>query len=130
MLERVTSFFEFAAYTVDMFALILLVLGFARGAVGWLRVEIAHEPWERRFRVLRRLRCVIGIHILYSLELMIVADLIDSFVAVARAEDGYEDFFHSAVFYALVQLGIVVMIRTLIDYFLGRELRELHENPV
>lgn len=130
MLERIISFFEFAAYTVDIFALILLVLGFARGAVGWLRVEIAREPWERRFRVLRRLRCVIGIHILYSLELMIVADLIDSFVAVARAEDGYEDFFHSGVFYSLVQLGMIVMIRTLIDYFLGRELRELHENPV
>ena len=37
MLERITSFFELAAYTVDMFALILLVLGFAR------------EAWERPF---------------------------------------------------------------------------------
>ena len=130
VLERITSFFEIAAYAVDAFALILLLLGFARGAVGWVRVEIAREPWEKRFRVLRRLRCVVGIHILYALELMIVSDLISSFVAVARAEGGYGDFFHSEVFYSLVQLGIIVVIRILIDYFLDKEIRELHESSV
>ena len=129
MIEHIISFFEVAAYAADIFGLTLLVLGFARGAVGWVRIEIAREPWERRFRALRKLRCVMGIHILYALELMIVSDIIDSFVAVARAEGGYEDFFHSGVFYSLVQLGMIVIIRTLIDYFLDRELRELHENP-
>jgi len=31
----------------------------------------------------------------------------------------------SEVFYSLVQLGIIVVIRTVIDYFLGREINEL-----
>ncbi len=71
------------------------------------------------------LRCVVGVHILYALELMIVADIIGTFVAVAGAEPGHENFFHSEVFYALVELDFVVLIRTVVDYFLGKRIDEL-----
>ena len=127
MFEHITSFFEFAAYVADIFALTLLVLGFARGAIGWVRAEVDGEAWERRFLSVRRLRCVVGVHILFALELMIVSDIIDSFVAVSRHAGGYGNFFQGAIFYSLVQLGMIVMIRTVIDYFLGREISELHE---
>jgi uncharacterized membrane protein len=125
VIETVTSAFEIAAYVADIFGLSLLVVGFIRGAVGWLRTEIAREPWEQRLRSIRALRCVVGVHILYALELMIVSDIIDSFVAVARHEGDHGDFFHGEVFYSLVQLGMIVLIRTVIDYFLGREINEL-----
>ena len=100
---------------------------YSRGAIGWVQTEIDREPWEQRLRSVRRLRCVVGIHILYALELMIVSDIIDSFVAVSRHAGGYGNFFHGAIFYSLVQLGMVVVIRTVIDYFLGKEINELHE---
>ncbi len=125
MIEHITSFFELVAYAADIFGLTLLVLGFARGAVGWVRTEIEREPWERRLLSLRKLRCVVGVHILYALELMIVSDIIDSFVAVARHEGDHGDFFHGEVFYSLVQLGMVVVIRTVIDFFLSKEIGEL-----
>ena len=127
MIEHITSFFELVAYVADIFGLTLLVLGFARGAIGWVRTEIEREPWERRLLSLRKLRCVVGVHILYALELMIVSDIIDSFVAVARHEGDHGDFFHGEVFYSLVQLGMVVVIRTVIDFFLSKEIGELHE---
>lgn len=127
MYEHITSFFELVAYAADIFGLSLLTVGLVRGAVGWLRTEIQREPWEERLSAVRRLRCIVGVHILYALELMIVSDIIDSFVAVARAERLYEDFFQSAVFYSLVQLGMLVVIRTVIDYFLGKEINELRE---
>jgi uncharacterized membrane protein len=125
MYEHITSFFELVAYVADIFGLTLLTIGLARGAVGWLRMEVQRRPWEERLGSVRRLRCVVGIHILYALELMIVSDIIDSFVAVARAERLHDDFFHSGVFYSLVQLGMLVVIRTVIDYFLGKEIAEL-----
>jgi uncharacterized membrane protein len=125
VIEHITSFFELVAYAADIFGLTLLVLGFARGAVGWVRTEIEREPWERRLLSLRKLRCVVGVHILYALELMIVSDIIDSFVAVARHEGDHGDFFHGEVFYSLVQLGMVVVIRTVIDFFLSKEIGEL-----
>ena len=127
MIEHITSFFELVAYVADIFGLTLLVLGFARGAIGWVRTEIEREPWEQRLLSLRKLRCVVGVHILYALELMIVSDIIDSFVAVARHEGDHGDFFHGEVFYSLVQLGMVVVIRTVIDFFLSKEIGELHE---
>ena len=127
MIEHITSFFELVAYVADIFGLTLLVLGFARGAIGWVRTEIEREPWERRLLSLRKLRCVVGVHILYALELMIVSDIIDSFVAVARHEGDHGDFFHGEVFYSLVQLGMVVVIRTVIDFFLSKEIGEIHE---
>ncbi len=128
MIEHITSFFELAAYAADLFGLTLLVLGFARGAFGWVRTEIEREPWERRLLSVRKLRCVVGVHILYALELMIVSDIIDSFVAVARHEGDHGDFFHGEVFYSLVQLGMIVLIRTVIDFFLSKEIGELSDS--
>jgi uncharacterized membrane protein len=125
VIEHITSFFELVAYAADIFGLTLLVLGFVRGALGWLRTELEREPWEQRLVSLRKLRCVVGVHILYALELMIVSDIIDSFVAVARHEGDHGDFFHGEVFYSLVQLGMVVVIRTVIDFFLSKEIGEL-----
>ncbi len=127
MIEHITSFFELVAYAADIFGLTLLVLGFVRGALGWLRTELEREPWEQRLVSLRKLRCVVGVHILYALELMIVSDIIDSFVAVARHEGDHGDFFHGEVFYSLVQLGMVVVIRTVIDFFLSKEIGELSD---
>jgi uncharacterized membrane protein len=127
VIGHITSFFELVAYAADIFGLTLLVLGFVRGALGWLRTELEREPWEQRLVSLRKLRCVVGVHILYALELMIVSDIIDSFVAVARHEGDHGDFFHGEVFYSLVQLGMVVVIRTVIDFFLSKEIGELSD---
>ena len=81
-MDYLTSFFEIVARVVDVFGLGLLVLGFVRGALGWLAEEFRRLPWEERVLRLRKLRCVVGLHILYALELMIVSDIIDSFLAV------------------------------------------------
>ncbi len=125
MIESIVSVFEWIALTIDMFGLTLLVFGFARGEFGSIGTEISREPWERRIVAIRKLRCVVGIHILYALELMIVSDIIESFIAVAAAEADGVGFFESDVFFALMKLGFIVLIRTVIDYFLGKEISEL-----
>ncbi len=125
MIESIVSVFESVAFAIDLFGLTLLVLGFVRGAFGWVRTEVGREPWELRVGSIRKLRCMVGLHILFALELMIVSDIIGTFVAVGGAAPGMENFFHSEVFYALVELGFIVLIRTVIDYFLGKEIGEL-----
>ena len=125
MIETIVAVLDRIAFTIDMFGITLLVLGFARGAFGWIRTEIGREPWERRIVAIRKLRCVVGVHILYALELMIVSDIIGSFIAVAGAEADGVGFFQSDVFFALMELGFIVLIRTVIDYFLGKEISEL-----
>jgi uncharacterized membrane protein len=125
MIESIITIFESVAFAIDLFGLTLLVLGFVRGAFGWVRTEFGREPWELRVGAIRKLRCMVGLHILFALELMIVSDIIGTFVAVGGAGPDHPNFFHSEVFYALVELGSIVLIRTVIDYFLGKEIGEL-----
>ena len=127
MMENLALIFERIALGIDVFGLSVLVLGFTRGASGWLLVEFKREPWEIRAAAIRKLRCVVGIHIIFALELMIVSDIIVSFVAVAVSEPGDGNFFRSDVFFALAQLSMIILIRTVLDYFLSKELRELQE---
>jgi uncharacterized membrane protein len=126
-LEYLISFFEIAARVVDVFGLALLVVCFVRGAVGWLRLEWQRLPWEERLMPLRKLRCVVGLHILFALELMIVSDIIESFLAVARYEADDGNFFSSTAFYSLVQLAMIVAIRTVIEHFLSKEIESIHD---
>ena len=128
MVEIIAKILEPAALIINVFGLAILLVGFTRGAVGWLRTEFGRESWEIRAAAIGKLRCVVGLHILFALELMIVADIIDSFVAVIASEPGSEGFFSSATFYSLVQLGILVTIRTVLDFFLSKELKELRES--
>ena len=112
---------------VDFSAMLLLVLGFARGMWGWVTHEFKRAPWETRMVHLRQLRCVIAVHILFALELMIVSDLIETVLIIVEHSPGEKAFFSSPVFYELAQLAIVVLIRTFIDYFLSKEIRSLDD---
>jgi len=128
MIEKFAFFIGWISLAIDVFGLSILVLGFSRGALGWLQTEIKREPWEIRTTSIKRLRCIVGLHILFALELLIVSDIIDSFVAVTLSQPGSEDFFHSETFYTLVELGIIVMIRTVLDFFLSKELNSFEES--
>lgn len=129
-MEWINSFFEVVVHVVDVTGLCLLVLGFARGTWGWVRLELAQQPWETRLIALRVVRCVIGIHILYALELMIVSDIIDSYLSVVDLELEEKGFFESQAYYGLIKLGLIVVIRTIIDYFLSKELEAVHESSI
>jgi uncharacterized membrane protein len=124
-MDVIAQLFELAASIVDVAGISLLILGFTRGAYGWIAQEIARRSWEERLPILRKLRCVVGLHILFALELMIVSDIIASFIAAIGYEPG-TDFFSSSVFYALIQLAMIVAIRTTIDFFLSKEMESIH----
>jgi uncharacterized membrane protein len=128
-MEVIAQLFEVAASIVDVFGISLLILGFSRGAYGWVAQEIARLPWEKRLPILRKLRCIVGLHILFALELMIVSDIITSFIAAIGYQPG-EYFFTSSVFYALIQLAMIVAIRTTIDFFLSKEMESIHDQPL
>ena len=113
--------FHWIGRGVDLFGLLLLTVGFVRGAVGWIRLEWQRLPWAERLGPVRELRRVVAVHILYALELMIVSDIIASFLAIANAPDHGGNFFESEVFGSLVQLAMVVGIRTVIDFFIEKE---------
>lgn len=105
-LEWVSAFIELAAMA-------LLIIGSVRFIAGVAVAEVARSGPER-VRKTNRERIELGRYILAGLEVFIVADIIRTAMSLAFAD--------------LLFLGLLVVIRSVISYFLDRELKELkHE---
>ncbi|MBM9594126.1 DUF1622 domain-containing protein [Roseitranquillus sediminis] len=101
---------EWVAAIIEIAAIALLIVGALRFIAGVLVAEIARRGPER-VRKTNRERIELGRYILAGLELFIVADIIRTALSLAFSD--------------LLFLGLLVVIRSIISYFLDRELKEL-----
>ncbi|SHJ06952.1 DUF1622 domain-containing protein [Wenxinia saemankumensis] len=101
---------EWLAALIDIFAILLLLVGAGRFIAGVIRAEITREGAERVRRTNRE-RVELGRYILAGLELFIVSDVIHTALSLAMAD--------------LIFLLVLVVIRSITSYFLDRELGEL-----
>ena len=74
---------------------------------------VVYKGWEKDYEELFQLRNILGTYIIISLDFLIVSDIIHSVVKPELSE--------------LLNLGIIVVMRTAIGYFLGKELHELRK---
>jgi uncharacterized membrane protein len=103
---------EWVSAVIELAAIALLVIGALRFILGVAAAEIARSGAERVQRTNRE-RIELGRYILAGLELFIVADIIRTALSLAFAD--------------LLFLGLLVVIRSLISFFLDRELKELRK---
>ena len=103
------EFLEWGALIVDLVGVMIMLLGFVI-AVGRF-VPTLRKPAESIMEV-QKIRCLLGIYLVFALELMIVSDLLHSVI-----ERDLEDLYF---------LGAIVALRTLIAYFLGKDIQEMH----
>jgi uncharacterized membrane protein len=101
---------EWMAAVIELFAIALLIIGAVRFMVGVVQAEIRKSGAERVNRTNRE-RIELGRYILAGLEVFIVADIIRTALSLAFSD--------------LLFLGLLVVIRSIISYFLDRELVEL-----
>ena len=104
------SLLDWVAAGIDLCAILLLLLGAFRFIGGVAASELRREG-SARVRGTNRQRVALGRYILAGLELLIVSDIIHTSISLALAD--------------LVFLGLLVVIRSLISFFLDRELGEL-----
>jgi uncharacterized membrane protein len=93
---------------IELAAIALLVIGATRFILGVAAAELRRVDRVQRTN---RERIELGRYILAGLELFIVADIIRTALSLAFAD--------------LLFLGVLVVIRSIISYFLDRELGEL-----
>lgn len=98
---------EWAAAGIDIAAILLILIGAARFILGVGAAELFRRGAERVIKTNRE-RVELGRYILASLELFIVSDIIHTALSLAFAD--------------LLFLGLLVVIRSIISYFLDREL--------
>ena len=111
-LGRLVEILEWAAAIVDVFAILILLIGAIRFIVGVTIAEISRDG-QRRTRGVNRERMELGRYILAGLELFIVSDVVHTALSLKFAD--------------LLFLLLLVIIRSIISYFLDRELAQLKD---
>jgi uncharacterized membrane protein len=102
---------EWIEYIVDLFGIGILLLGFVKGIFLFGRLELERMRGEKDADDIFALRSTIGGYIILALDFLIISDIIHSVI--------------KPDFNELINLGIIVVLRTSIGFFLGRELMEL-----
>ena len=105
----VGEFYAAIAVAVDAAAAALMVLGALGAAIKFVRSLFLQE--SARLMQTQKLRCEFGISLTFALELMIVSDLLHTLI-----DHSLDD---------LYALALLVGIRTVITFFLNKEIGEL-----
>ena len=101
---------EYLVVAIDVVGCVILLIGAGRFVVGFARAEMSRSP-DRRVKGVNMERVELGRYILAGLELLIVSDIIHTALSLAMSD--------------LVFLGLLVIIRSLISFFLDRELEQV-----
>lgn len=101
---------EWLATVLYVFAIVVMLIGTVRFAIGFVHAETSRESRER-VRWINLERVELGRYILAGLELFIVSDIIHTVLSLALGD--------------LVFLALLVLIRAVISYFLDREIAEI-----
>lgn len=105
---------EWVSAVIVLLAIAVMLIGALRFLAGFLTAEIKRAETDRA-KIINRERVELGRYILSGLELLIVSDIIHTALSL-RLED-------------LVYLGFLVVIRSIISYFLDREIRAIKADP-
>jgi uncharacterized membrane protein len=112
---------EFVQTISDLVGITAISIALVVASVRWVLLELRRivRPGQTmtRWMGIQQVRVFLGNYILLGLEFMIVSDIIHSFLAPQLESLG--------------QLGLLVVIRTVIGFFLGKELEAVrHEEQL
>jgi len=108
VIERTLDALEIA---VDLVGVTIFLYGFAVGFIGYVQTVFSSGALQSKYERFEAVRCRMGIHLILGLEFLIISDLIASVVSRTLEDLGF--------------LGIIVVIRTVLAYFLDRDMAEV-----
>ncbi len=109
-MEQVTTVLEMIAFAIDLVGIAILIFAALKFIAHFVGFEIKRLHGLECVEAIRNLRLQLGSYILLSLEFIIISDIIQS--AISRNLDD------------ILSLGVIVIIRVALSFFLGRELNE------
>jgi uncharacterized membrane protein len=110
-MHEVELILEWLAVAIDLVGALIMIWAFVTSVVGLLRGSIIGGDAHSRIRNLQVVRCGLGVKLVFALGLMIISDLLHTIIS--RSVDD------------LILVGGLVVIRTVIGYFLNREIQEV-----
>ena len=109
MIHMLDSVIEWVALGIDIVASVIMVWGFLVSVYAFIKASFG-EP-AGQIQRLQMVRCGLGMKLVFALELLIISDLLHT--VVSRTIDD------------LLFLAALVVIRTIVAYFLNREIQEV-----
>ena len=111
MMEQVEAVLETIAFAVDLVGIAILVYAAVKFIIHFLGFEIKQRQGLECVKGIRDMRLRLGSYILLALEFIIISDVIQT--AISRSVDDF------------LSLGLLVIIRVALSFFLGQELNEV-----
>jgi uncharacterized membrane protein len=111
-LAGVAHALEWVSDGIDIVSIVIMLIGAVRFMLGIAAAELRGDALLR-VRGIDRNRMELGRYILAGLELLIVSDIIHTALSLALGD--------------LLFLGLLVLIRATVSYFLDREIRQIRE---
>ena len=108
---KLSHFIEPVALAIDLVGAGIMLFGFGKSLWTYLKLEVQVAKSGGFFSQSKSLRQQLGVYLLLGFEFMIVSDVLKTMLEVEME--------------LLIQLGLIVAIRTVIGFFLGQELKEL-----
>lgn len=104
-------YLEHLAHWIELFGIAVIIWGFLIAIKDLLIYEFSKVKRKVFLHEIRYVRVTLGTYILFGLELMIASDIISTIVNRSLEQ--------------LLYLVVIVIVRTTISHFLGREIAEL-----
>ena len=99
---------KYLIFALDFSAILIIVYGIILQFIGFIKSEITSKKRKVAVDNIMMLRNYLGIYILFSLEILIGADIIESILDPSMEH--------------ILSLAALVIIRTIISYFLNKEI--------
>lgn len=96
--------------SINLVGITIVFWGFVVSAIGFVRMKLRPQTVVNFLKNANEIRAILGTYILFGLEFMIAGDIIHTFLKPSQED--------------LIVLATIVAIRTVISYFLGREVDE------
>jgi uncharacterized membrane protein len=110
-MEQLMIVLETIAIAIDLVGIAILIYAALKFIVHFVGFEIKRLRGLECIDAIRNMRLQLGSYILLSLEFIIISDIIQTAISV-NVDD-------------LLALGLLVVIRVALSFFLGRELSEV-----
>ncbi|MHC5267787.1 DUF1622 domain-containing protein [Enterococcus sp. LJL98] len=116
LMHLVLPFFETIVFLLYILCMIVLVWGVLLAAKDFIFSELQHPSREKSVYHLTGIRSFLGSYILLSLEILIAADIVESIINPSIRD--------------LIILASMVVIRTVMAYFLHKEMLDAQKEQV
>jgi uncharacterized membrane protein len=111
-MESIKNVFLYIADIVDIIGICILIYGFAKLLLKYLYEEFFNNSFKTPLKKIQGIRCELGVYILLALDFLIASDIIHTIMDITTEE--------------LIQISVMIVLRTGIGYFLGKEIEEIH----